>query len=82
MFKEVTGVMELEQRNKIFLLDLDTLEGNWHSLLPHPLVTSGQRIWKEKRIGINRSANGGVFLSMGRTPIFIDSPLHIKYTKY
>ncbi|MED3554025.1 putative thiazole-containing bacteriocin maturation protein [Cytobacillus praedii] len=41
MFKEITGVMGLEQRNKVFLLDLDTLEGNWHSLLPHPLVTSG-----------------------------------------
>ncbi|WP_102274046.1 putative thiazole-containing bacteriocin maturation protein [Cytobacillus massiliigabonensis] len=41
MFKEITGVMGLEQRNRVFLLDLDTLEGNWHSLLPHPLVTSG-----------------------------------------
>ncbi|CAG9623490.1 putative thiazole-containing bacteriocin maturation protein [Sutcliffiella rhizosphaerae] len=39
LFKEVTGVMGLEQSNRIFLLDLDTLEGNWHSFLPHPLVT-------------------------------------------
>lgn len=39
MFKEVTGVKGLEQKNRIFLLDLDTLEGNWHSFLPHPLVT-------------------------------------------
>lgn len=39
LFKEITGVMELEQKNKIFLLNLETLEGNWRSLLPHPLVT-------------------------------------------
>ncbi|RDW18594.1 putative thiazole-containing bacteriocin maturation protein [Oceanobacillus chungangensis] len=39
-FKEVTEVTGLEQKNRIFLLDLDTLEGNWHSFLPHPLVTS------------------------------------------
>ncbi|RLL40716.1 putative thiazole-containing bacteriocin maturation protein [Oceanobacillus piezotolerans] len=40
LFKEVTGVRELEQSNRIFLLNMDTLEGNWHSFLPHPLVTS------------------------------------------
>ncbi|WP_026565168.1 putative thiazole-containing bacteriocin maturation protein [Bacillus sp. UNC41MFS5] len=39
LFKEVTGVTELEQKNQFFLLDLDTLEGNWHSFLPHPHVT-------------------------------------------
>ncbi|WP_028399815.1 putative thiazole-containing bacteriocin maturation protein [Ectobacillus panaciterrae] len=39
LFKEVTGVTELEQKNRFFLLDLDTLEGNWHSFMPHPLVT-------------------------------------------
>ncbi|WP_144548527.1 putative thiazole-containing bacteriocin maturation protein [Bacillus sp. X1(2014)] len=39
LFKEVTGVTEQEQQNQFFLLDLDTLEGNWHSFTPHPLVT-------------------------------------------
>lgn len=39
LFKEVTGVTELERKNQFFLLDLDTLEGNWHSFMPHPLVT-------------------------------------------
>lgn len=39
LFKEVTGVTELEPKNQFFLLDLDTLEGNWHSFMPHPLVT-------------------------------------------
>ncbi|TKC14311.1 putative thiazole-containing bacteriocin maturation protein [Robertmurraya kyonggiensis] len=40
LFKEFTGVLELEQKNRIYLLDLVTLEGNWHSVLPHPLVTN------------------------------------------
>ncbi|MBO8178591.1 MAG: putative thiazole-containing bacteriocin maturation protein [Bacillus sp. (in: Bacteria)] len=39
LFKKVTGVIESEQKNQFFLLDLDTLEGNWHSFMPHPLVT-------------------------------------------
>ncbi len=39
LFKEVTGVTESEQKNRFFLLNLDTLEGNWHSFMPHPLVT-------------------------------------------
>ncbi|MFP5114895.1 putative thiazole-containing bacteriocin maturation protein [Bacillaceae bacterium C204] len=39
LFKEVTGVSEQEQKNQLFLLDLDTLEGNWHPFIPHPLVT-------------------------------------------
>jgi putative thiazole-containing bacteriocin maturation protein len=38
LFKEVTGVTELERKNQFFLLDLDTLEGNWHSFIPHPIV--------------------------------------------
>ncbi|MFC0416392.1 putative thiazole-containing bacteriocin maturation protein [Cytobacillus solani] len=68
MFKEVTGVMELEQRNKIFLLDLDTLEGNWHSLLPHPLVTSGNSAeWVEDvesrlQIGLKKVEPGKLLL--------------------
>jgi putative thiazole-containing bacteriocin maturation protein len=39
LFKNVTRVTESEQNNQFFLLDLDTLEGNWHSFMPHPLVT-------------------------------------------
>jgi putative thiazole-containing bacteriocin maturation protein len=41
LFKDVTGVSEKEPKNQLFLLDLETLEGNWHSFMPHPLV-SGQ----------------------------------------
>jgi putative thiazole-containing bacteriocin maturation protein len=38
-FKKVTGVTDSEKKNQFFLLDLETLEGNWHSFMPHPLVT-------------------------------------------
>uniref|UniRef100_UPI00063FBCCE putative thiazole-containing bacteriocin maturation protein n=1 Tax=Aneurinibacillus tyrosinisolvens TaxID=1443435 RepID=UPI00063FBCCE len=39
LLKRVTGVTESEQKNQFFLLNLETLEGNWHSFVPHPLVT-------------------------------------------
>ncbi|WP_034756616.1 putative thiazole-containing bacteriocin maturation protein [Rossellomorea vietnamensis] len=39
LFKEMTGVTKPDQRNRLFLLDTDTLEGSWHSFLPHPLET-------------------------------------------
>jgi putative thiazole-containing bacteriocin maturation protein len=39
LFKKVTGVTKSGQNNQFFLLDLETLEGNWHSFMPHPLVT-------------------------------------------
>ncbi|PFA69234.1 putative thiazole-containing bacteriocin maturation protein [Bacillus sp. AFS015802] len=39
LFKEITGVAKADQRNRIFLLDKETLEGSWHSFLPHPLET-------------------------------------------
>ncbi len=41
LFKKVTGVTKSEQRNQFFLLDLETLEGDWHSFIKHPLVTTG-----------------------------------------
>ncbi|NUK31768.1 putative thiazole-containing bacteriocin maturation protein [Parageobacillus sp. VR-IP] len=42
LFKKVTGVTKSEQRNQFFLLDLETLEGGWHSFIKHPLVTIGR----------------------------------------
>ncbi|MBS4176534.1 putative thiazole-containing bacteriocin maturation protein [Lederbergia citrea] len=38
LFKEITSVDEAKSRNHFYLLDLHTLEGNWHSFLPHPLA--------------------------------------------
>ncbi|OIU71725.1 putative thiazole-containing bacteriocin maturation protein [Rossellomorea aquimaris] len=39
LYKELTGVTKANQRNRIFLLDRETLEGSWHSFLPHPIET-------------------------------------------
>ncbi|WP_106769288.1 putative thiazole-containing bacteriocin maturation protein [Paenibacillus faecalis] len=39
LFKKITGAIDAEQSNRFFLLNLETLEGKWHSFLPHPLVT-------------------------------------------
>ncbi len=38
LYKHVTGVSEKEQKERFFLLDLETLEGTWHPFIPHPLV--------------------------------------------
>jgi putative thiazole-containing bacteriocin maturation protein len=49
LFKEITGVQakvfENTNERPFYLLNLETLEGNWHSVIPHPLVTG--RIHKE-----------------------------------
>ncbi|MDR6224023.1 putative thiazole-containing bacteriocin maturation protein [Desmospora profundinema] len=36
-FKKATGVI-MEANDRFFLLDLETMEGDWHSFIPHPLV--------------------------------------------
>jgi putative thiazole-containing bacteriocin maturation protein len=36
--KSVTGVTQSELNNKVYLLDLETMEGSWHPFLPHPLL--------------------------------------------
>ncbi|UQZ81035.1 hypothetical protein SK3146_00191 [Paenibacillus konkukensis] len=38
LFKTVSGAAEPELRNSLYLLDLETLEGSSHPVLPHPLV--------------------------------------------
>ncbi|WP_242220424.1 putative thiazole-containing bacteriocin maturation protein [Bacillus cereus group sp. BfR-BA-01380] len=44
LFKKVTDVTKRTQTNQFFLLNSETLEGNWHSFLPHPLVTENMEI--------------------------------------
>lgn len=39
LYKELAGITIAEQRNRIYLLNLETLEGSWHLVSPHPLVT-------------------------------------------
>lgn len=43
LLKETTGTAESKQKNQFYLLDMETLEGNWHSFMPHPLVTGNVR---------------------------------------
>ncbi|RNB90700.1 putative thiazole-containing bacteriocin maturation protein [Brevibacillus fluminis] len=48
LIKTVTAVNETEMKNHVFLLDLETLEGSWNSIMPHPLVTEQTGIkWVE-----------------------------------
>lgn len=39
LLKKIAGAKEAVQSNQFFLLNLETLEGKWHSFMPHPLVT-------------------------------------------
>ncbi len=43
-FKRVTGVSKPDDKSPFFLLDLETLEGNWHTILPHPSVVNMEPI--------------------------------------
>jgi putative thiazole-containing bacteriocin maturation protein len=38
-FKQVSSETEIEQSNQFYLLDFNTMEGNWHSFIAHPLIT-------------------------------------------
>ena len=39
LFKRSTGVSESNQSNQLYLLNMETLEGGWHTFVPHPFVT-------------------------------------------
>nr|WP_125665842.1 putative thiazole-containing bacteriocin maturation protein [Paenibacillus baekrokdamisoli] len=55
--KTVTEVTVSELKNKLFLLNLETLEGSWHTFLPHPLVNGCPAVeWIEDfEMGLERS---------------------------
>jgi len=42
-FKKAAGIEGTTQSNQIYMLDPETLEGNWLSFISHPLVTSENR---------------------------------------
>jgi len=48
-FKSIGGIASEDQRNQVFVLDLMTLEGNWHTFAPHPLVTGQTAITRKER---------------------------------
>ncbi|WP_405080755.1 putative thiazole-containing bacteriocin maturation protein [Paenibacillus chitinolyticus] len=66
LFKKITGADDSEQNNRFFLLNLETLEGKWHSFLPHPLVTGlSAPEWihdldLQLERGPNKSENGSI----------------------
>ncbi|WP_312108257.1 putative thiazole-containing bacteriocin maturation protein [Brevibacillus reuszeri] len=47
-FKYTTGLSTSDNTNKLYLLNLETLEGGWKSFLPHPLVKGLEKLQKEK----------------------------------
>ncbi len=55
LFKELTSVNESKEKNQFFLLDLNSLEGNWHSFLPHPLVDGHKRAERIESLRPERS---------------------------
>lgn len=49
LFKTATEVVDSELKEKVFLLNLETLEGSWHSFLPHPAKTGKPQLnWTEQ----------------------------------
>ncbi|WP_248926020.1 putative thiazole-containing bacteriocin maturation protein [Paenibacillus hamazuiensis] len=70
LFKTVTGVSE--KRNSFYLLDLETLEGSWHSFIPHPLVHGYKAVQRvhlsNLRLdgGTNRSASSTLLAYFNR----------------
>lgn len=39
LYKKLAGITSAEQSNRIYKHNLETLEGSWHRVSPHPLVT-------------------------------------------
>lgn len=79
--KWMTEATAPEQTDRLFLLNLETLEGSWHSFLPHPLVNrrpEAERMqpvdWECERIS-GRNESGGLLpyfsrLTSAETGIF------------
>ncbi|SFJ91898.1 putative thiazole-containing bacteriocin maturation protein [Thermoflavimicrobium dichotomicum] len=70
LYKAVTGVTESEGKNKFFLLDLETLEGNWHSFMPHPLVTGCPAAEWVQDLDLRLKGDSGSSGSNGLFPYF------------
>ena len=48
LFKAVTGVSEQKKHPQFYLLNSETLEGSWHTFVPHPLLAGRARVnWLE-----------------------------------
>lgn len=67
--KTAAGVTKL-QNNKLFLLNLETLEGKWHPFLPHPLVNEKQKVKKIEDYELLSEESTGKRDSSGLLPFF------------
>lgn len=70
LLKTVSGVTQLERNNKFFLLDQETLEGNWHSFIPHPLVSRRLTAEKVQNLDLLFQRSSGRSESSGLLPYF------------
>jgi putative thiazole-containing bacteriocin maturation protein len=83
LLKAVTGVAESELENTFFLLDMQTLEGSFHSFIPHPLVTGlilAEQVQDFKpRFGQNpsRGEQNGLFSYFGRLTSPVSGIFHL-----
>jgi putative thiazole-containing bacteriocin maturation protein len=68
--KTVTGVTESELKNKLYLLNLETLEGSWHSFLPHPLINGRPTAEWVQDFDLPLDQNRGNEESNGMIPFF------------
>ena len=62
LFKEITRVSMSEQNNQFFLLDLEKMEGSWHSFIPHPLVIGHEspKLIQDLELHLEQSINKAV----------------------
>ncbi|ENQ3105211.1 putative thiazole-containing bacteriocin maturation protein [Bacillus cereus] len=60
LFKKVTDVTNDTKTNQIFLLNSETLEGNWHSFFPHPLVNERMEIEWVQDINTRMKQNSNI----------------------
>lgn len=84
LFKEITKPNKSEKVNQFFLINKETLEGNWHTFLPHPLVTESvkaeiiedfdQKLEQKSNKSMNQS---NLFLYFGELTSKISGIFHI-----
>ncbi len=84
LFKEITKTNKSEKMNQFFLINQETLEGNWHTFLPHPLVTESVKAEFiqdfDQRIEQNNSKSGdqsNLFLYFGELTSEVSGIFHI-----
>lgn len=58
-FQWVVGIDEPDRKNAVYLLNLETMEGDWHRFLPHPLVTGDIQVHRLSHSEYRRSTETG-----------------------